>query len=65
MIIKKIKHIFLNLVIVFSFDNAFASLPENISELVDESAPAVVNITAKKKFLKDLLLDMVVFLMKC
>jgi len=49
MIIKKIKHIFLYLVIVFSFDNAFASLPENISELVDESAPAVVNITAKKE----------------
>ena len=49
MIIKKIKHIFLYLVIVFSFDNAFAALPENISELVDESAPAVVNITAKKE----------------
>ena len=29
--------------------NIFAALPENISDLVDESAPAVVNITAKKE----------------
>ena len=26
-----------------------SALPENISELVEESAPAVVNITAKKE----------------
>ena len=29
--------------------NVYANLPENISELVDDSAPAVVNITAKKE----------------
>ena len=29
--------------------NIFGSLPDNISDLVDESAPAVVNITAKKE----------------
>ena len=29
--------------------NLFGSLPDNISDLVDESAPAVVNITAKKE----------------
>ena len=29
--------------------NVYANLPENISELVDGSAPAVVNITAKKE----------------
>ena len=31
-----------------TFD-VYANLPENISELVDDSAPAVVNITAKKE----------------
>jgi serine protease Do len=29
--------------------DVFANLPENISDLVDSSAPAVVNITAKKE----------------
>ena len=27
--------------------NLFAALPENISQLVEDSAPAVVNITSK------------------
>ena len=49
MINKKIKHIFLYSVIIFSYSTGFAALPENISELVDKSAPAVVNITAKKE----------------
>ena len=35
--------------IFFAIDAISASLPENISELVDSSAPAVVNITAKKE----------------
>ena len=30
-------------------DSLYAQLPDNISELVDQSAPAVVNITAKKE----------------
>ena len=29
--------------------NLIAALPENISQLVEESAPAVVNITSKKE----------------
>ena len=40
------------LIILFSVVTTydiFANLPENISELVDSSAPAVVNITAKKE----------------
>tara|TARA_A200000113_G_scaffold126166_1_gene113549 strand:- start:2366 stop:3769 length:1404 start_codon:yes stop_codon:yes gene_type:complete len=49
MINKKIKHIFLYSIIIFSYNTGFAALPENISELVDKSAPAVVNITARKK----------------
>ena len=65
MINKKIKHLFLYSIIIFSYSTGFAALPENISELVDKSAPAVVNITAKKKYLRDLHMDMVVFLMKC
>ena len=36
------------LLIIFS-KNIAGALPENISELVDSSAPAVVNITAKKE----------------
>ena len=36
------------LLIIFS-KNIVGALPENISELVDSSAPAVVNITAKKE----------------
>ena len=38
--------IFLSAITAF---NVYANLPENISELVDGSAPAVVNITAKKE----------------
>ena len=34
---------------ITSSNYAFGNLPENISELVDSSAPAVVNITAKKE----------------
>ena len=34
---------------IFIFSNLFAALPENISDLVEESAPAVVNITSKKE----------------
>ena len=49
MINKKIKHLFLYSIIIFSYSTGFAALPENISELVDKSAPAVVNITAKKE----------------
>ena len=45
--------------------NLLGKLPDNISDLVDESAPAVVNITAKKNYLEGLPLDMGVFLMKC
>ena len=47
--ILNLKHIFL-LVCLFISNQIFSSaLPENISELVDSSAPAVVNITAKKE----------------
>ena len=46
--ILNLKHIFL--LVCLSSNEAFSSaLPENISELVDSSAPAVVNITAKKE----------------
>jgi S1-C subfamily serine protease len=34
---------------IFVCSNLYAALPENISELVEESAPAVVNITSKKE----------------
>ena len=38
------------LIIIFtSSASLYAQLPDNISELVDQSAPAVVNITAKKE----------------
>jgi serine protease Do len=37
------------ILLVTSSLNLFGSLPDNISDLVDESAPAVVNITAKKE----------------
>ena len=47
--ILNLKHIFL-LVCLSTSNEVFSSaLPENISELVDSSAPAVVNITAKKE----------------
>ena len=37
MIIKKIKHVFLYSIIIFSYSTGFAALPDNISELVDNS----------------------------
>ena len=37
------------ILLITSSLNLFGSLPDNISDLVDESAPAVVNITAKKE----------------
>ena len=45
-ILNKSLIIFLSALTTF---NVSANLPENISELVDNSAPAVVNITAKKE----------------
>ena len=45
-ILNKSLIIFISALITF---NVYANLPENISELVDDSAPAVVNITAKKE----------------
>ena len=44
----KLKNFFIATFLI-STANIFAALPENISDLVDESAPAVVNITAKKE----------------
>jgi len=46
--ILNIKLSSLLLLVIFS-KNIVGALPENISELVDSSAPAVVNITAKKE----------------
>ena len=43
-----IKSLITFLSIATTFD-VYANLPENISDLVDDSAPAVVNITAKKE----------------
>ena len=37
------------IIILTSSVSLYAQLPDNISELVDQSAPAVVNITAKKE----------------
>ena len=37
------------ILIITSSVNLLSQLPENIAELVDQSAPAVVNITAKKE----------------
>ena len=37
------------IIILISSSSLYAQLPDNISELVDQSAPAVVNITAKKE----------------
>ena len=37
------------IIILVSSSSLYAQLPNNISELVDQSAPAVVNITAKKE----------------
>ena len=47
--ILNLKHIFLLVCLSISNEVFSSSLPENISELVDSSAPAVVNITAKKE----------------
>ena len=47
--ILKVKHIFLLVCLSISNEVFSSALPENISELVDNSAPAVVNITAKKE----------------
>ena len=44
---KKLLTLFICNILISS--NLFAALPENISELVEDSAPAVVNITAKKE----------------
>ena len=46
--ILNVKHIFLLVCLSISNEVFSSALPENISELVDSSAPAVVNITAKK-----------------
>ena len=35
--------------ILLALNISASGLPENISELVDDSAPAVVNITSKKE----------------
>ncbi len=43
------KNCFLLLLLIPSSNYLLSALPDNISELVDESAPAVVNITAKKE----------------
>ena len=47
--ILNVKHIFLLVCLSISNEVFSSALPENISELVDSSAPAVVNITAKKE----------------
>ncbi len=47
--ILNVKHIFLLVYLSISNEVFSSALPENISELVDSSAPAVVNITAKKE----------------
>ena len=47
--IFNVKHIFLLVCLSISNEVFSSALPENISELVDSSAPAVVNITAKKE----------------
>ena len=47
--ILNVKHIFLMVCLSISNEVFSSALPENISELVDSSAPAVVNITAKKE----------------
>ena len=43
------KNYFLLFLLILSSNFLLAALPDNISKLVDESAPAVVNITAKKE----------------
>ena len=43
----KLKKYFI-LIVLFTSTSAYSSLPDNISDLVEDSAPSVVNITAKK-----------------
>ena len=45
----KLKNFFIVIFLIGSSKSLYAALPENISDLVDDSAPAVVNITAKKE----------------
>ena len=45
----KLKNFFIVIFLIGSSKSLFAALPENIYDLVDDSAPAVVNITAKKE----------------
>ncbi len=45
----KLKIFFIVIFLIASSASLYAALPENISDLVDDSAPAVVNITAKKE----------------
>ena len=49
MFTPKLKNFFIVIFLIGSSKSLFAALPENISDLVDDSAPAVVNITAKKE----------------
>ena len=44
----KLKKYFI-LIVLFTSTSAYSSLPDNISDLVEDSAPSVVNITAKKE----------------
>ena len=46
---QKLKNFFIVVFLIGSSASLYAALPENISDLVDDSAPAVVNITAKKE----------------
>ena len=46
---SKLKNFFIVIFLIGSSASLYAALPENISDLVDDSAPAVVNITAKKE----------------
>ena len=45
----KLKNFFIVIFLIGPSASLYAALPENISDLVDDSAPAVVNITAKKE----------------
>ena len=47
--INKIRNLTLIFICNLFITNLYAALPENISELVEDAAPAVVNITSKKE----------------
>ena len=47
--INKIKNLTLIFICNLFVTNLYSALPENISELVEDAAPAVVNITSKKE----------------